>query len=198
MKTIETTVTIKPLNIELLELKVVGDTSLIVHAWSDKAKKEIAAKQAGKKVAREKRDPVEEYKASLYHFPSGGYGFPATAIKNAMTEAAHKDVGVPKTLIRKSLFVHGEPDENGMQLIRIDGEPVMRTDMVKIGAGTSDLRYRGEFPEWSMDVLIRYNADVMSPDTIVNMLNLAGFGVGVGEWRPEKNGQYGMFHIETK
>jgi hypothetical protein len=29
----------------------------------------------------------------------------------------------------------------------------------------------------------------------MNLLNTAGFAVGVGEWRPEKDGQYGMFRV---
>jgi hypothetical protein len=31
----------------------------------------------------------------------------------------------------------------------------------------------------------------------VNLFNTAGFGVGIGEWRSEKDGQHGMFHVAT-
>jgi hypothetical protein len=31
----------------------------------------------------------------------------------------------------------------------------------------------------------------------VNLFNVAGFAVGVGEWRPERDGSNGMFHVQT-
>lgn len=64
--------------------------------------------------------------------------------------------------------------------------------------GTADLRYRPEFSEWHAKLLVRYNANVLSESQILNLLNVAGFAVGVGEWRPEKDGQYGMFHVATE
>lgn len=67
-----------------------------------------------------------------------------------------------------------------------------------VGMGTADIRYRAEFPDWKARVLVRYNANVLSEAQILNLLNVAGFAVGVGEWRPEKDGQYGMFHVATE
>jgi hypothetical protein len=46
-------------------------------------------------------------------------------------------------------------------------------------------------------VRVRFNANVLSAAQIVNLFNTAGFGVGIGEWRPEKDGQFGMFHVAT-
>ena len=86
-------------------------------------------------------------------------------------------------------FVPGE-------LVAIEGEPSMREDMVRVGMGTADLRYRPEFKSWSISLPIEYNADAITLEQIVNLVNLAGFGVGIGEWRPERDGQYGMFHAE--
>jgi hypothetical protein len=54
--------------------------------------------------------------------------------------------------------------------------------MVRVGMGTADIRYRGEFKTWSATVTVRYNARVLSADQVVNLFNTAGFAVGVGEW----------------
>ena len=32
-------------------------------------------------------------------------------------------------------------------------------------------------------------------DQIINLINMGGFSNGVGEWRPEKDGQFGTFHV---
>lgn len=73
----------------------------------------------------------------------------------------------------------------------------MRQDMVRVGMGTADVRFRGEFTAWATTLSVTYNAKSLSPEQIVNLFNLAGFGVGVGEWRPEKDGSYGRFHVEV-
>ncbi len=41
------------------------------------------------------------------------------------------------------------------------------------------------------------NSGAISAEQIANLLNTAGFGVGIGEWRPEKNGSYGRFHVAS-
>jgi hypothetical protein len=81
-------------------------------------------------------------------------------------------------------------------LLRINGEPRPREDMVRLQGNTADIRYRGEFVEWSIDLPITYNARIVSAEQIVAMLDAGGFGTGIGEWRPEKDGQFGRFHVE--
>jgi hypothetical protein len=73
----------------------------------------------------------------------------------------------------------------------------MREDMVRVGMGTADLRYRASFWPWSAIVRVRFNANVLSAAQIVNLFNTAGFAVGIGEWRMEKDGQSGSFHVAT-
>jgi hypothetical protein len=68
--------------------------------------------------------------------------------------------------------------------------------MVRVGMGTADIRFRGEFREWRTRLTVRYNARVLSDEQIVNLFNTAGFAVGIGEWRSEKDGSYGLFHVE--
>ena len=74
----------------------------------------------------------------------------------------------------------------------------MLAAMVKIAMGTADIRYRGEFKEWKASFILRYNANVIGPEQILNLFNTAGFAIGVGEWRPQRDGSFGMFHVATK
>ena len=60
---------------------------------------------------------------------------------------------------------------------------------------TMDLRYRPEFPEWSATLNIEYDDDNITSDAIASLLYRAGMSVGVGDWRPERNGDFGRFEI---
>lgn len=197
------------LDIRLMEVAVVGDSPLIVHAWSEKAKKEMLDKQMKKaKPAKEAKDPKADFEASMYRLADGGYGFPSVAFKNAAVTAGTSVAGLTKIQARQAFHILGEDadiqgafegSKSRVNLVRIEGgKPSMREDMVRVGMGTADLRYRPEFSEWHAKLLVRYNANVLSESQILNLLNVAGFAVGVGEWRPEKNGQYGCFHVATE
>lgn len=197
------------LDIRLMEVTVIGDSPLIVHAWSEKAKREMLDKQMKKaKGAKAAKDPVADFQSSLYRMADGGYGFPSVGFKSAAVTAITSVGGMTKVAARQAFHILGEDvDVAGafdgtkarQNLVRIDGgEPSMREDTVRIGMGTADLRYRGEFADWSARLLVRYNANVLSEAQILNIINVAGFAVGVGEWRPERDGGHGMFHVATE
>jgi hypothetical protein len=204
-----TAIELPKLDVQLMEVTLIGDTPLIVHAWSVKAKREMLQKQmklpAGAKVAK---NPVEDFEQSLYRFEDGGYGFPSVAFKAAAVTAVTSVSGITKVAARQAFHVIGEgADVKGafdgtnsrMNLVRIEGPaPRMREDMVRVGMGTADLRYRGEFWPWHAKVLVRFNANVLSPSQILNILNVAGFACGIGEWRPERDGECGCFHVATE
>jgi hypothetical protein len=177
-------------DIRTIQVKLVGDAPLICHAWSEKAKRQMLNKQMMvASEGKEAKDPQADFESSLYRLPDGGYGFPAIAFKAAaVTACTSLGKSVTKVQARQAFHVVGD-------MVRIEGTPTMREDMVRIGMGTADIRYRGEFREWSCVLTIRYNARVLSDEQIVNLLNTAGFAVGVGEWRPERDGQFGLFHV---
>jgi hypothetical protein len=189
----ETIVEMKKINIQRVELKLEGISPLIVHAWSAKAIKEMLDKQMKKaKTAKEAKDPERDYREAFYRLPDGKPGFPTIAFKKAAVSAGGRfSDGLKMTELRGAFFIEGEMAE-------IIGEPRMREDMVRVGMGTADIRYRPEFPQWGTTLEISYNEDAISLEQLVNIFNLAGFGVGVGEWRPERDGQFGMFRVSMK
>lgn len=191
-ESVQTAITIPPIDVRQMSVTLVGDSPLICHRWSEKAKKEMLDKQMKKaKTAKTAKDPEADFKASLYEFPGGGYGFPCVAFKAAAVGACRFSDGIKMTEARGAFHVVGE-------LVKVEGTPTIREDMVRIAMGTADIRHRGEFKSWRVTLTISYNASVFSPAQIVNLLNLAGFGVGVGEWRPERDGSYGRFHVATE
>ena len=196
------TVSIPKINVRQIDIELLGISPLISHAWSDKAKKQMLDKQMKKaKAAKEAKDPFRDFCDSLYWLTSkpekpsekdiakAKFGFPCVAFKAAAVGACRYADGMKMTEARGSFHVDGE-------MVEIQGPaPVMREDMVRIAMGTADIRFRGEFREWKVLLRVSYNEAAMSPEQIVNLFNLAGFGVGVGEWRPERDGSYGRFKV---
>ena len=77
--------------------------------------------------------------------------------------------------------------------------PTMREDMVRVGNGAADIRFRPEFGRWEIPVMLKYNAKGQySLEQLLNLINYGGFAVGIGEWRPEKKGQFGMYELKTE
>lgn len=175
-----------------MRLTLVGDSPLIVHKWSEKAKRQMLIKQTeGISSKKEKKVPRDDFEASLYRTEDGGYGFPCVAFKAAAVDACRFIEGLPMTEARGAFHVVGE-------LARIDGgKPKMREDMVRLQGKQADIRYRGEFTEWKARIEVEYNPRVIGAEQIANLMNLAGFHVGVGEMRPGKTGMgFGRFHVE--
>ena len=40
------------------------------------------------------------------------------------------------------------------------------------------------------------DADILTVDILANVVNSAGFGCGIGEWRPERGGDFGRFELD--
>lgn len=205
---------IKPINIVTTTVRIAGDTPLIMHRWSQKAITIIKDKQTKKaKIgAREAKNPVEDFIESIYWIEGkpkeyteeafkeacdngARFGFPVTALKQATISSAYRN-GITKDMasLRGAFFIGGEGSE---LLAEVKGcTPTMREDMVRVGMGVADIRFRGEFSSWYMDLQVSYNANgIYTLDQIINLINLGGFSCGIGEWRPEKDGNYGMYHV---
>jgi hypothetical protein len=208
---VDAPVKLPPLKIEKFSFWIIGDTPLISHAWSEKARREMLNKQQ-KEVSegREIRDPEADFLSSLYDMGDGKFGFPVTALKNSILSTAHKDRGVPRATVRAALWINHKmistrPALSGaicdMPLIQIWGsEPEMREDMVRVGAGlskTASLSYRAQFTRWAFKISGRLDTAACPLAWIPFLIRKAGMSTGIGDWRNEKNGIFGAFHIAT-
>ena len=213
-KKTEEVVEIKPLDNRQVKIEIIGDTPLIVHAWSDKSKRMMleAQQKTTKTKAKDIRDPYDEFINSMYWLTKkpestveafeqavangAKWGFPVGAIKMAGNSAAYRAGWVKNQMqLRGSYFLKTEWGD----MAEIKGDtPIIREDMVRIGMGSADLRYRAEFRNWTMEMILEYNAGgELTLEQIMNVVNLGGYSVGIGEWRPEKDGDFGRYHIAT-
>lgn len=182
-------------NIKLMKVKIKGTSPLIFHKWDEKAIKMMLDKQMKKpSPGREPRDPEKEYEQSFYYNHEGKIAFPARNIKQAIVGSARFINGIPMTVLRGAVFVTG--DKDSMIPVKYKSKE-KRKDMVTVGMGAADIRFRGQVNDWEMEFIIKFDADLLSPEQILNLLQRAGFSQGLGEWRPEKNGDFGTFEVEA-
>lgn len=191
-------VSISRIGTETLRVPIVGTAPLIVHKFSEKAKRQMLDNMQGRKSPKMAKDPEADYEAAFYRHDDDGYGFPVIAFKAASVSACRFfGKQMPMTLARQCMFFDAEFSKvEGMKLARIAGEPHMREDVTRVGMGGTDLRYRPEFTEWATTVEITYVRSMLTRDSVLSLLEAGGLGVGVGEWRPERKGDFGTFQID--
>ena len=213
---------IPPIKVAYIDVPIGGTEVIGVHQWSDKARKEMRDKQMQRpqEGKKEVRNPFRDFLASMYMDPPMGglanfergmkmtddefrrtyiipgphvnYYFPLIGFKKAIVSACRQLDGVSMTFARGAIHIIGDKND----LVQIYGVPYMMEHMVRLpSSGSADLRYRGFFPNWCAKLRIKYIASNVSAAQVVNLVNLAGFSVGVGEWRPEKDGFCGTFEV---
>lgn len=189
-------ITLKRIELETVVVPIVGTSELIVHNWSDKAKRQMLDKQMkpGTRSKKEAKDPVADYEATKYKTPEGKDAMVTTAFKKAMVDALRYFDGVSMVLGKTAFFVEGE-------YVELEGEPRMREDMVRLdGGGSADIRYRAGYPEWKTKLTITYAKDILTMESVLSLVEAAGQTQGVGDWRPSSKkttGPFGRFKIDT-
>jgi hypothetical protein len=222
----ERVIEVPPIVIGAVKIKLIGDSVLCLHAWSHKAIRQMLDKQMGKAQQRKApKDPTEEFLGALHVMPGapepvlhkepdgtvwaeGEFGFRACGLKAAIIRAA-TDANLHMTDMRRALRVPGDVSRgaNGAgrdaqrfqsdSLIRIQADRAwMGMDMVRLSSSVADVRFRPVFTDWWANAVIKYNKSVLNLEQVVNLVKMAGFGVGIGEWRPERGGEWGTFTID--
>lgn len=201
----ELKIVIPAIKISKVEIGIEGLTPLLCHAFSERTKTKMVDKQTGKATqGREMKVPERDFQESLYWLDKSGnkteaktsdptkhkyFGFPAIAIKKCMVRAAI-DVGITMEDAKRMLFIEGT-------WLKLSWERLVNREDRVVISKKADIRYRGEFHGWSIDkIIIKYNSNRITKEQIVNLLNTAGFGVGIGDWRTQCGGNHGAFRVK--
>lgn len=205
------TVVIPPANLVRATVRIEAreNTPLVQNAFNEKIKNQImegmATAKADKKgkSARPPRDYMADFAAALHVSTDGWYGVPCSAFRNAMIDAC-RTVDLPMTRAKMALFIiaDGVDRGDGTPLTRLlVDEPKMFPAPVRNANGAVDIRIRGQWMTWAALVTLEFDADMISPASVVNLLDRAGNQVGIQEGRPfspNSNGMnWGRFRVTT-
>lgn len=186
-------------NFRVAQVRVIGTAPLVQNKFSRKAREMMrAAQEAGpqakKGKQREPKDFDEAFRGAIHRGPNGEYGVPAPAFRNAMIDAC-RAVGFKMTHAKMFVFVDADffDADDGTPLVKLDaGDPEYHEMAVRNDSGVADIRPRPMWREWALTLRVRFNADQFSATDVLNLLQYAGIGVGVGEGRPFSKNSAGM------
>ena len=188
-------VEMNPIQIGFMNVNVKGESPLLMNKFSDKSKGDMIEKQttSGKTKTKELRNIKEEVKNAIYYTADGKAGVPVYAFKKALVEASSYMEGINQKDVKGSDFIVG--DIGPLKFKKM----VVNESIVRIGSfKVPYVRYRPSFHDWSCSLVVKYNASQIQPNQILNLFRLAGFHIGILDWRPQKNGQFGQFDIGEK
>jgi hypothetical protein len=205
----EEAIVIPPMKMKTAKITIQGISPLMVHNFDEKSARQMSEaylNKANKKATNNDtkvRTAQEDFEAALYYMPghtkrSPKYGIPAAGIKKAAVTAAMRFVqGVKGTHVKGAFFVVEEG--NGLVPIKSKKGPVPDERIVRVGNFGNKkpaLRTRPRFDDWECTFTVQYRADLISAEQLLNLFENAGFSVGLCEYRPENDGNLGMFKVK--
>lgn len=190
----EQKVKLKTLDIGTIEVTLKGDSPYLPEPMDMAVLEKYNKIKSKQNYTKDDISEEEKVKAKFYYTEDEKFGIPARAIYNSM--------------IRGSSYLF-DIKQGGMRNIKegvtIVGDILPLTfkkqKVVTHWGRTSGMKgsprkiMRNAFEDWEVKVTIQFNRANLSAEQIVNVLNWAGFHIGVGGFRKEKTGNYGSFHV---
>lgn len=202
-------VTIRPINMQVMMLRLIGTSPYMQCRFSVKALAQIKETQeAGSTAKKGKQKKAKNFDAEFLaarHVSSAGWiGVPAPALRNACIDACRL-ADFAMTRAKMSIFIEadGLDEVEGTPLVKlIANEPEKSELPVRNATGVVDIRPRPLWRKWSIEVRVRYDADQFTAEDVVNLMERAGQQIGIGEGRPfsrKSNGMgFGLFTVDRK
>ena len=193
LKQDDSIVQIKPANMVVTTIRIRGNAPYVQEAFSRRTREDIMAAmstpRAAKKskLARPVRDYEEEFQQAQHKSVPGWVGIPCAAFRAAMVDACRTaNVVMVTAKLAISILPDGFDASDGTPLVRLSSAtaPEKKALPVRNANGSIDIRVRPMWREWWADVQVQFDADMITAESIVNLLDRAGQQVGIGAGRP--------------
>ena len=158
-------------------------------------KAEIARKRGSNRTAADDARLAElECQTALYLDQGGAPTLPAAMIRAAIETGARKLKQGPQ--VREGLIVDSIDefiyDRNLGADVETLGKSVQFTTGVVVQRSRV-LRTRAKFDDWGLRFTVEADDELVDEAQLAAWLDIAGRRIGVGDWRPEKSGDFGRF-----
>ena len=193
----EQKISLKKLDIRTIVVTIVGDSPYMPEPMDMAVLEKYNKIKSKQSYTKDDISEEEKVKAKFYYTEDEQYGVPARAIYNSMIRASSYLFDIKQGGMRN--IKEGVTLVGDILPLKFKKQKVVthwgRTSGMK---GSPRKIMRNAFEDWSVEVTIQFNKANLSAEQIINVLNWAGFHIGVGGFRKEKTGNFGAFHIDFK
>lgn len=182
------------------KVQIVGDTPLLQHRFGDE--QQANSGKSTRRVQLNELTPREEAEKVCYRASDGRFFFPGAAIGRLLREAggAHKQRGSRKSVkfivpaavlvLDDAVTILNADGHTPIKDFEVDSRPVV----IPATKGRV-MRHRPRYDKWSASFSIRVNEAVLEPALVHRLLTEGGEQIGIGDFRPEKGGPFGVFRV---
>ena len=200
------TIEIKRIETKQVTVKIVGDGDLILNKMNDVSTRQLTDQRKNK--AKDLEVPNEwEQIITAMHWRDGK---PTDFSENGLIDALKNNApcitafGLKKSfgdaVVRNEIDKYKTKFDNSLNIIAKGNLiPIKFTEhyidekIMSPKKGSPVLVRMNRFSGWSAEFTIQFTENVYSLEQIINIINLAGFGLGIGSGRTSG---YGRYHVE--
>lgn len=197
---------IKPLNIKTAEITIVGDGDLILNKMNDVNARELIDKRKNKAKDTTTPNMWEGIITSIHWYNEKPIDYSEEGLMKALQENTPciTGFGLKKSfgqaVVQNKVDTYATKFNAGVNIIAKGGlvpikfaEHHIDEKLMSPKKGSPVLVHLNRFSGWKATFTIQYTENAFSLEQIVNIVNLAGFGNGIGSGR---SSGYGRYHIE--
>ena len=206
-KKIETkTIAVQEIKPKRIIVTIEGDSDLILNKMNDVSTRQLTDQRKDKAKSLEKPNEWEQIITAMHWLNGKPDEFSEAALKDALENNSpcltafgfKKSFG--QAVVRNEIDTYATKFDASVNIIgKGDGlvpvkfaEHHVDEKLMSPKRGAPVLVRLNRFSGWSADVEVSYIDNVYGEDQIVNIINLAGFGIGIGSGR---SSGYGRYHV---
>jgi hypothetical protein len=204
------TIELKNIEVKNAQVFIVGDSDLILNKVNARYERELRDIDVGAKTVKEVPNMWEDIITAVkWNIP-----YPVKDTYNEMNEETYhymiqhgkpciSSYGLWKSIgdavVRNEIDTYATKIKNAVNIIAtgnsipIDfAEATVDSMVMPLKKGGHTITKLNRFTGWSCNFMIRYTENVYTLNQIINFINLAGFGLGIGSGR---SSGYGRYHV---
>lgn len=197
---------IKPFGVRTMNITIVGDGDLVLNKMNDVTAKQLTDARKDKAKSTAKPNIWESIITSMHWYDGKPTDFSENGLRTALQEnkpcitafALKKSFG--DAVVRNEIDKYKTKFDAGVNISAKGGlvpisysEHFVDEKLMSPKKGAPVLVNLNRFTGWSATFTVNFMESVYSAEQIVNIINLAGFGLGIGSGR---SSGYGRYHVE--